>query len=112
MTPEHKKYILENIHKKSAQKLARELNIKERKVRKFLEQHKHHKGPILPDKDKTAVVSKKILVLSILLIIALGFIVYGNSLNGAFIWDDDYLVKNNIYIKNWSHLPAIFTSTI
>ena len=46
------------------------------------------------------------------LIIVLGFIVYGNSLNGKFIWDDEALVENNIYIRNWSNIEKIFTKDI
>ncbi len=49
---------------------------------------------------------------AIILIIILGFAVYGNSLNGKFIWDDEYLVRDNVYIKNWSHIPKIFTKDI
>lgn len=53
---------------------------------------------------------KKIhIFLSALLITALGFTVYANSFNGKFIWDDDYLVKDNIYIRSWARLPEIFT---
>lgn len=36
----------------------------------------------------------------IALIIFLGFVVYANSLNGAFVWDDYYLVRDNSYIKD------------
>jgi len=46
------------------------------------------------------------------IIAALGLIVYANSLNGAFIWDDEYLVRDNAYIKSWGNLPRIFTEDI
>ena len=49
---------------------------------------------------------------SVILIIILGFAVYGNSVNGKFIWDDDYLIRDNIRIKNWSHIAKIFTKNI
>lgn len=55
---------------------------------------------------------KKTIFLHIALIATLGFIVYSNSLNGKFIWDDIFLVKDNIYIKNWTNLPKIFSSDI
>ena len=54
----------------------------------------------------------RITLLSCLLIIILGLAIYANSLNGQFIWDDEHLVKNNVYIKSWSHLPQIFSSPL
>lgn len=45
----------------------------------------------------------------IILITILGFAVYGNSITGGFIWDDYYVVKDNVYIKNLSYLPDIFS---
>lgn len=48
-------------------------------------------------------------LISIALIIIIGFSVYGNSLNNKFVWDDDTLIKENIYIKNWSYIPKIFS---
>jgi tetratricopeptide (TPR) repeat protein len=42
------------------------------------------------------------------LIVILGFAAYGNSLSGAFIWDDTYLVRDNPLIRSWSHLGRIF----
>lgn len=45
----------------------------------------------------------------ILLIIILGFVVYANSLNGKFLWDDYSHVKDNIFIKHWSSLPKMFS---
>lgn len=46
MNPEHKKYILDNIHKKSINKIAQELGLKERKIRRFLEKQKQKKKPL------------------------------------------------------------------
>jgi len=56
--------------------------------------------------------NKHILFVSIALIICLGFVVYANSLNGNFIWDDRYLVKDNVYIKSFSYLPKLFSEDI
>jgi len=50
--------------------------------------------------------------ISIALIIILGFLVYCNSLGNEFIWDDSKLVKNNEYIKNWSNIKNIFTTSV
>ena len=54
----------------------------------------------------------KIIFLSLVLIIASGFTVYFNSLNGKFIYDDDVLVKDNLYIRNWHNLPKVLTKDI
>lgn len=51
-------------------------------------------------------------LISVALIIILGFAVYSNSLNGKFLWDDNSLIKENIYIKSYSHLPKIFSKDI
>ncbi len=51
-------------------------------------------------------------ILSLVLITILGFVVYGNSLNGQFIRDDSPLVKDNTYIKSWSNISKIFTKNI
>ncbi len=51
-------------------------------------------------------------VISLLIIAALGFAVYANSLGGKFLWDDDLLVKDNLYIRNWSHISKIFSGNI
>jgi len=46
--------------------------------------------------------------IAFVLIFILGFIVYSNSLNGDFVWDDEILVKDNIYIKDWSKVIKLF----
>lgn len=46
MKPEDKKYILENLNKKSVKRIAEELQIRERKVRKFLETRKNEADQI------------------------------------------------------------------
>ena len=42
----------------------------------------------------------------------LGLAIYANALNGEFIWDDQDLVRNNMYIKNFSHLPRVFSGKV
>ncbi len=54
----------------------------------------------------------KIISLSVILIISLVLFVYFNSLTGKFLWDDDVLVNDNVYIRNWSALKKIFTKDI
>ena len=61
-------------------------------------------SPKIPPK-----LNRKFLLLSLALIVLAGVLVYANSLGGQFVWDDETLVLNNPYIKDWSHLPTIFT---
>ena len=55
---------------------------------------------------------KKTILFSVILIMILGFAAYGNSLNNPFFWDDDFLITKNEYIKDWKHLPQIFSKDI
>ena len=48
------------------------------------------------------------IILSVVLIVILGFVVYGNSLSGVFLWDDNSLVTNNTSIKSWANIGRIF----
>ncbi|MDD5449443.1 MAG: tetratricopeptide repeat protein [Candidatus Omnitrophica bacterium] len=112
MNPEHKKYILENITKKSIRELASDLGLKERKVRKFVETEKQKKIPADFKEEAKAPArpfDKIIVLLSVALIIILGLAVYANSLNGKFVYDDETLIMKNAFIKDWSILPKVFT---
>jgi len=55
---------------------------------------------------------KKTIFFSLVLIIILGLAVYGNSLNNEFIWDDESLIEKNIYIRNVSYIPQIFSEDL
>jgi len=110
--PEHEKYILDHVNKKSIKGISHALNLKERKIRKFLDEQKNKKEQVHSPQETISTCNKKTIFLSILLIVTLGFVVYGNSLNGKFIWDDGALIENNQYIKNWSYLPQTFTQDI
>jgi tetratricopeptide (TPR) repeat protein len=48
----------------------------------------------------------------ILIILALGAIVYLNSLLGTFIWDDIPLVVTNLHIRDLGYIPRLFTENI
>lgn len=63
-------------------------------------------------KINAATPKKKDLFLPIILIIVLGFAIYANSLTGEFVWDDDNLVKDNVYIKDWSNVSKILSRNI
>lgn len=51
-------------------------------------------------------------ILPALLIVAAGFIVYVNSINNSFVWDDNVLIKNNFFIKSFCNILKIFTKDI
>lgn len=51
-------------------------------------------------------------LVAIFLIAVLGFAVYANSLDGEFILDDISLVRDNVYIRNFSRAPKIITENI
>jgi len=48
----------------------------------------------------------------LLLYVVIGFLIYGNSLNGAFIWDDNLLILENNQIKDWKNFKNIFSENI
>ena len=48
----------------------------------------------------------------ILLIILAVVIVYANSLDSKFVWDDTSLIVENPYIKSWHNLDSVFTKNI
>lgn len=50
--------------------------------------------------------------LSFSLIFALALGVYSSALSGQFIWDDDYLIRDNKYLTSWSNLPEILSKDI
>ena len=57
-------------------------------------------------------IKTKDIVISVALLIVLGFVVYGNSLCGEFLYDDILLVRDNIHIKDWTQIGSIFTKSI
>jgi len=54
-------------------------------------------------------VMKKGVLFSILFIIILGFAAYSNSFNGKFIWDDNALIRDNLYLRSWAGAARFFT---
>jgi len=112
MKPEHKRYILENRGKKSVAALARDLDLREKVVRRFLEEEDRKKGAAPAGPSRPAPLDKKKLWLSVLLIVCVGGLVYANSLKGKFLWDDSNLIMENRYIRQWTTIPAIFSKDI
>jgi protein O-mannosyl-transferase len=50
----------------------------------------------------------KLKSIAILLIFIWGFIIYFNSFNNKFLWDDISLIVNNAAIKSFTNIPAVF----
>lgn len=118
MKLEHKKLILDNADKKSVQQIARHIGIKERKVKKFLEEHRTartraaqsrtvHAERTRPSRSITKDIVS--IGLALFIIAVMGAAVYSNSISGKFIWDDEYIVRDNVYIKNHAAVKQIFT---
>ncbi len=59
-----------------------------------------------------AFLSTKFLILSILSIVLLGIAVYANSLDGAFVWDDQHLISENPLIKQGGNALKLFQGNI
>lgn len=64
---------------------------------------------VIPEPPK---LTSKFIICSLALIACAGILVYANSLQGQFLWDDETLIQYNPYIKDWSHLPKILTSRL
>lgn len=112
MNPEHKKYILENIHKRSVKEMAGILGMKEKLIRRFLEEkNKERNQKEFKDKAKTGFPdanTKYFSILTIVLICCLGFIIYSNTFHSPFYLDDEHSIIDNISIRNLSDTNAIF----
>jgi len=55
---------------------------------------------------------RKTIIFYIFLVIVWCFVIYSNSLNGGFIWDDQSLIRDNAYVKDWSKSGYFFTQNI
>ena len=113
MRADQEKYILENVDKKSAQQLARDLGVTERKIKRFI---RLRHVPVRRSAKSKSFISpasrKKLLTISILVIIFVTAIVFIASLFNGFIeWDDPDYVYENPLIRTFSpgNIEAIFT---
>lgn len=50
--------------------------------------------------------------LSFLLILAIAFLLYSNTLDNKFLYDDDNFFVRNVYTKEWKYLPNIFSENV
>jgi len=114
MKPSHKEYIDKFIGVKSAETIAKELGIRERNVIKYVKQIGLTKRPA-QDRTKTEKtaetarpVKKWIHALCAVVIIAATALVYSNAVQNDFIWDDEFLVRDNTAIKDLGNALNIF----
>lgn len=118
-----KKFLEEKYRSLSDKEIAKELGIKKSAVRKALKSMKLERtaeeemlvvGGDNDGSEKPDSMSRKtkgwINLISIAIIIVFTFAAYANSLGNDFIWDDEFLVRDNMYIRSFSHLKDIFTS--
>lgn len=115
MKAHHKKYILENSSSKPAEAIARELGLREREVRRFLEQERppaEKKSAPASEPAPAAAPSKGLRWAAIALLPLITFIFYANSLHNEFVWDDKLLVEGNPAIAGFSHVKAAFTQDL
>lgn len=100
MKHEHKSYILQNQGKLSISEIARHLQIKERKVKKFLdtEKGKHSKSKEHESFDVDSKPTFQYLISGIMVV--LGFLIYSNILHANFQLDDLQSIVNNFQIRN------------
>lgn len=47
----------------------------------------------------------------IILIAVLGLLAYGNTLFNSFVGDDEFVIKNNLFIRDFKNLPRLFNKT-
>jgi type IV pilus biogenesis/stability protein PilW len=89
--------------------MAKELGLKERKIKKFLEKQTRKEKRAASFPVSRPWESRNKILLSVILIVIIGFSVYANSISGEFIWDDEHLVSDNRYIRDWSNVSKFFT---
>jgi len=114
MKPSQKEYITKNISLKTARQIADELGLRERSVLKYIKKSGlREKQPMRQYAaeevvGKAPVVKKRMHLLSIVIILILVFAAYSNAIHNGFIWDDEYLVRDNTAINSFSNAASIF----
>lgn len=56
--------------------------------------------------------SKKFNIAVLVLLVIVGFSIYGNSFSNKLFWDDDDVITNNSYIRDFSFLPEYFSQNL
>jgi len=110
MDPQKKKYIFENASTKSVVEIARDLDLREKKVKRFLERERSAGRTGVPA--VSFAMSRRTTAFCLFALFCLGFFAYGAVVKGDFIWDDPNLVGNNVAIKDISRAGRIFTQDV
>lgn len=55
---------------------------------------------------------KKTGLIALILLLAAGLLAYSNSFGNQLFWDDDDVITNNAYIKDFSYLPEYFSQNL
>ncbi len=110
MTPEERKYILENAKKLTAKQFAERLHLKERTVARFLERRQIQSSPPQPgpSQDSRSSLLSPFFLLTCLAAFGIGFLSYSNSFQASFHFDDDRSILHNYAIRNLSDLKSIW----
>jgi len=53
---------------------------------------------------------RKNTLILIFIIVLLGLISYINIFNHQFLWDDEFLIQENVFIRSWKNIPQIFST--
>lgn len=99
---------------KTAKQIADELGLRERSVLKYLRkkglQAKRPERQHGPEEaiENAPVIKKRVHLFCAIVILVLVFAAYSNALHNSFIWDDEFLVRDNICIRSFSHAGDIF----
>lgn len=56
------------------------------------------------------ILNKKRIIIFLLLIILGGVICYSNIFSHQFLWDDEFLIEKNQFIRSFDHLPQVLSS--
>lgn len=59
-----------------------------------------------------SLLSKKQNLFYVFLIVLFGILIYANSFDNEFVWDDEDNIYNNAYIQDWKYLPNYFTENV
>jgi tetratricopeptide (TPR) repeat protein len=112
MKEQEKKYILENINKKSIKDLGKQLGLKERTIKRFLERQSAGKPPQGQPQSQNSFspqpLALKYSLCIILALLVLGYIIYSHTFLYPFQFDDTLSITENPGIRHLYNLQAIW----
>jgi len=113
MKHQHKQYILENAQKLSVDQIAKDLNLRMRTVKKFLNEENMKQEQVPRERAvPLPLLSRKWVIAVVFSLIVLGLCNYTNSINNPFIWDDFNFIERNPNIRSWQNIPAILKENV